>query len=231
MQFSKSDYKEYPKTLPADDLWGQVRRTVNGKPVGEDQIRMMVEAIQAGLDLQPGDHCLDIACGNGALSSYLFDDCASLFGVDYSPYLIDVARSRFARPPRYDFLLSDAATYARTEADPTRFDKALCYGSFSFLPEADAHDLLETLNLRFSGIRRIFIGNLPDKDRAHLFYPAGKDYSGELSDHAAQIGIWRNEQELAQLAGATGWRLQVVNMPAAFYASHYRFDAILERAR
>jgi len=227
----KSDYKEYPKTLPADDLWGQVRRTVNGKPVGEDQIQLMVEAIKAGLELRPTDHCLDIACGNGALSSYLFDDCASLFGVDYSPYLIEVALGRFARPPEYDFLLSDAATYARTEADPARFDKALCYGSFSFLPEADAPEMLEQLNSRFSGISRVFIGNLPDKDRAHLFYPAGKDYSSELSDHDAQIGIWRSEQELRQLARATGWDLEVLNMPAAFYASHYRFDAILRRAR
>lgn len=231
MQFLKSDYKEYPKTLAADDLWGQVRRTVNGKPVGEDQIQMMVKAIKAGLDLQPTDHCLDIACGNGALSSYLFDGCASLFGVDYSQYLIEVALSRFAKPPKYDFLMSDAAAYTRTEAKPARFNKALCYGSFSFLPETDAHEMLENLHSRFSGVSHVFIGNLPDKDRAHLFYPAGKDYSSELSDHAAQIGIWRSEEELRRLARATGWKLEAVNMPAAFYASHYRFDALLTRAR
>jgi hypothetical protein len=27
-EFPKWDYKEYLKTLPPDDLWGQVRRTV-----------------------------------------------------------------------------------------------------------------------------------------------------------------------------------------------------------
>ncbi len=52
-QFPKWDYKEYPKTLPPDDLWGQVRRTVYGKPVSEDQIQMMVDAIVAGLELRP----------------------------------------------------------------------------------------------------------------------------------------------------------------------------------
>ena len=62
-----------------------------------------------------------------------------------------------------------------------------------------------------------------------MFYPEGKDYAAELSDPAAQIGIWRSEQELKQLAKATGWKLKVVNMPVEFYASHYRFDAILER--
>jgi len=36
-RYPKFDYKEYPKTLDPDDVWGQVRRTVNGKPVSEDQ--------------------------------------------------------------------------------------------------------------------------------------------------------------------------------------------------
>ena len=86
MTHPKHDYKDYPKTVPEEDFWGQVRRTVNGKPVPEEQIKMIVDAILAGLALRPEDNCLDIACGNGYLSSYLFPHCQSLFGVDASPY-------------------------------------------------------------------------------------------------------------------------------------------------
>jgi cyclopropane fatty-acyl-phospholipid synthase-like methyltransferase len=71
MIFQKYDYIEYPKSLPEDDYWGQVRRTVNGKPVAETQIAMIVNAIQLGLELESSDKILDIACGNGALSSRL----------------------------------------------------------------------------------------------------------------------------------------------------------------
>jgi len=227
--FAKSDYKEYPKTLAPDDLWGQVRRTVNGRPVSDEQIAMIVQAIRAGLDLHTNDVLLDLACGNGALSSYLFDDCAELHGVDYSDYLIKVARERFARPGRSSFEVNDAAGYVRRESRPERFTKALCYGSFMFFPADDAVAVLAGLHRRFSSLRRIFIGNLPDRDRAPLFYPPGKDYQAELDDPAAQIGIWRSKHQLGDLADATGWQLRLELMPQDFYAALYRFDAILDR--
>ena len=75
MIYPKSDYfhKEYPKTLDPDDLWGQVRRTVNGKPVSDAQIALIVAAIRDGLQFSKEDVVLDLACGNGALSSYFFE--------------------------------------------------------------------------------------------------------------------------------------------------------------
>ena len=60
MTHPKHDYKDYPKTVPEEDFCGQVRRTVNGKPVPEEQIKMIVDAILAGLALRPEDNCLDI---------------------------------------------------------------------------------------------------------------------------------------------------------------------------
>jgi cyclopropane fatty-acyl-phospholipid synthase-like methyltransferase len=229
MSFPKSDYREYPKNLDRDDLWGQVRRTVNGKPVSEEQVAMIVEAIRIKLQLCADDIVLDLACGNGALGSYLMDDCAMIHGVDWSEYLIEVANSRFAVPDRRTFLVDDAAHYIENEPDPTRFTKVLCYGSFSFFSEADAARVLAGLARRFVNVGRVFVGNLPDAARADRFYPAGKDYSKELKDHTAQIGIWRSEAELRDLGSMTGWKLEITLMPDDFYAAHYRFDAVLTR--
>jgi len=228
MNFSKSDYKEYPKTLRPDDFWGQVRRTVHGKPISEDQIQLIVDAIKSGLDFREGDCLLDVACGNGALSRLLFDDVAEFLGVDNSKYLISVALENFARPPEFDFTLSGAAEYVHAERHPDRFTKALCYGSFSFFTAADARDVLQGLSSRFTKIKTLYIGNLPDKDRAKAFYPEGKDYAEELSNHASQIGIWRDRKEWKQLAAETGWGIRFQLMPNEFFAAHYRFDAILE---
>jgi SAM-dependent methyltransferase len=104
MNFPKSDYKEYPKTLAPDDFWGQVRRTVHGKPITENQIQLIVEAIKNGLDFQKNDCLLDIACGNGALSRRLFHDINEFLGVDNSEYLISVAIANFGAPPKIRFL-------------------------------------------------------------------------------------------------------------------------------
>jgi SAM-dependent methyltransferase len=227
MIYPWTDYKEYPKTLDPDDFWGQVRRTVNGKPVSDAQIALIVAAIRNGLQFSKGDVLLDLACGNGALSRYFFDDCRSLHGVDYSPYLIEIATKRFQVPGESTFMLDDAVHYVQNEPDPGRFTKALCYGSFPYFTEADARGVLRGLRDRFVNVRRLFIGNLPDRDRAHLFYPPEKDYTSELKDHAAQIGIWRSQAEFYTLAADEGWELTVTLMPPEFYAAHYRFDALL----
>ena len=228
MNFPKSDYKEYPKTLAPDDFWGQVRRTVYGKPISDEQIGMMVEAIKHGLALQKGDCLLDIACGNGALSRLLFDDVSEFLGIDNSEYLISIALKNFAAPPLFDFRLNGAAEYVRLEEHPERFTKALCYGSFSFFSDADARGMLRGLSRRFPSIKALYIGNLPDKDRANAFFKEDANFADKLSDHASQIEIWRNRAELQQLASETGWKVRFHQMPSGFYASHYRIDALLE---
>lgn len=68
----ESDFKEHPKTVAQDDFWAQVKRTVNGQPVSQEQIDMIVARVKSGLILQRGDKLLDLACGNGALSRYFF---------------------------------------------------------------------------------------------------------------------------------------------------------------
>ncbi len=229
VSFPKSDYKEYPKTLDRDDLWGQVRRTVNGKPVPHEQIVMIVQVIRNELQLCADDIVLDLACGNGALASHLIEDCGMIHGVDWSEYLIEVANSRFALPHKTTFLVDDAAHYVENEPDPSRFTKVLCYGSFSFFSKEDAVRVLTGLARRFVNVKQVFIGNLPDAARADRFYPTGKDYCEELRDHTGAIGVWRSESELRDLASMTGWKLEITMMPMDFYAAHYRFDAVLTR--
>jgi hypothetical protein len=202
---------------------------VHGKPVSEEQIAMIVQAIRVNLRLCPDDIVLDLACGNGALGNYLIDDCAMIHGVDWSECLVEVASSRFAVPDRTTFLVDDAAHYIENEPDPTRFTKVLCYGSFSYFSEEDAVRVLTGLARRFVKVEQVFIGNLPDAARADRFYPAEKDYHAELRDHTAAIGVWRSEPELRDLASITGWKLEIAMMPKDFYAAHYRFDAVLTR--
>jgi cyclopropane fatty-acyl-phospholipid synthase-like methyltransferase len=229
MEYPKSDYKEYPKTLARNDFWGQVRRSQFGKRISETEIQTMVEAIRQGLALQQSDIVLDLACGNGALSVRLFSDCAGWLGVDFSAYLIEIAQENFERLPDYTFETAEVCEYARSAANPERFTCGLCYGSFSYLPVRSARELLQTLHRRFTGLDRLFLGNLPDKDRASLFYAADKDYAAEIAEHTAQIGIWWSEAELRDLAEDCGWTARLSRMPPHVFNAKYRFDAILRR--
>jgi cyclopropane fatty-acyl-phospholipid synthase-like methyltransferase len=228
---SKDDYmhKEYPKTCRPDDFWGQVKRTVNGKSVSQDQINMIIDAIRNGLSLSHEDILLDIGCGNGALSRYFFNDCSEFLGIDFSDYLISVAKTNFENSPFFTFERSDAASYVDRESEPSRFTKALCYGSFSYLTFEDAEHVLRQLSDRFLNIKTLYIGNLPDKERAHLFYPEGTDFRNLLDDNTSPIGIWRSKEEISELAFTTEWDVRTNTMPSDFYSAHYRYDAILSR--
>jgi cyclopropane fatty-acyl-phospholipid synthase-like methyltransferase len=227
----KGDYihKEYPKTCAHDDFWGQVKRTVNGVAVSQVQIDMIISAIRKGLSLSKGDVLLDIGCGNGALSHYLFNDCAQLLGIDFSEYLISVAKTNFEKAPFYIFKEIDAVSYLDWELKACRFTKALCYGCLPYLSFREAEHILRRLSEKFSHIKTIYIGNLPDKKRAHLFYEERTGLSRVLDDNTSPIGIWRSKEELTKLSFATGWSVRFHNMPDNFYAAHYRYDAILSR--
>jgi cyclopropane fatty-acyl-phospholipid synthase-like methyltransferase len=90
------NHDAHARSVATNAYWKQIRRTVNGEPVSEAQILLIVDAITHALSLKTEDLVLDLACGNGALASYLFDKCAGLVGVDNSPYLVEVAQRDFA---------------------------------------------------------------------------------------------------------------------------------------
>ena len=222
-----SFYKEYPKTCDPEDFWGQVKRTVNGKPIPQEQIDMIVDAVFKGLELSTNDVLLDLCCGNGALTTYFFAHCSGGLGVDFSEYLIDVAQNHFVKRFQENFVLQDVVEFARTYQKPERFTKAVCYGSLMFLLPESTYALLRKLRSRFTSLRKLFIGNLPDKEKMLDFF-SDRSYEPDIeNDPGSPIGIWRTELEFIELAAECGWTATISRMAPSFYSVHYRFDAVL----
>jgi hypothetical protein len=226
--YPKFNFDEYARTCAPDDFLGQTRRTVNGKPVSDEQLQMIVKAIGSGLRMSNDDVLLDLACGNGALSRFLFSSCAEYLGVDLSEYLISVAKKNF-EIPSYRFIEKNVTEYVQEEKQPERFTKVLCYGSFQYFPATDATEILQLLFEKFSNVQTAFIGNLPDKDRVAEFYKENQPIPEELLGSDSQLGIWRTRDEFADLAGSAGWKVKFSTMPEGFHASYYRYDALLSR--
>ena len=221
-------YEQYPKTLARDDFWGQVRRTVMGRRITEEEVSSLVDHLRELLELRPRDVLLDLGCGNGALSARLFDGCAGYAGVDLSTYLIEIAKAYFERPPSHVFFHGDAAEFAASVERPESFTKVLCYGTFQYLPAAAVSGLLRTVFERFPRADRFVLGNLPDADKARHFFNEGYT-DRDLEDHQSQIGRWWSTEELRALGGTFGWEVGTVRMPQDFFSANYRFDAILTR--
>jgi len=224
-----SFYKEHPKTCRPDDFWGQVKRTVNGKPVSQDQIDMIVDAVVAGLELDQNDILLDLCCGNGALSTLLFKHCRGGLGVDFSEYLVSIANRYFANPPAETYVIQDIVEFCENPLTPHRFSKMVCYVSFSFIETHRAEALLSLLKSHFPNLQRAFIGNYPDKKFMTEFYGDRPIDPGTENDPDSPIGIWRTQEEFVSMANRCGWQATIHKMPSQYYASHYRYDVILSK--
>jgi hypothetical protein len=220
-------YESHARSCDPNDFQGQVMRNPYGKSVGADQIAMIVDAIGEGLAIRADDVLLDLCCGNGAITDPVFARCRGGLGVDFTPYLIEVAKRNFERSPDRLYLQADALGFVETTDDTKRFTKAFCYGAFQCLPESTAFGVLAGLRRRFPNLQRMFIGNLPDLDLVGKFFDQDIPSLDELKRHDTVFGIWRTEQEMAKLASECGWGTEFSRMPSAFYAAHYRFDAAL----
>lgn len=226
----EADYihKEYPKTCDPKDFFGQVKRTVNGKPIGQDQIDQIIHAIDAGLNLNGEDVVLDIGCGNGALSVLFFDNIKSYLGVDFSEYLVGVAKENFEKEG-FEFICDDALNFLEKAERNSTITKVLCYGVFSYFDETNAGRMLKLVHEKYPNAVSFYIGNLPDKDLADKFYYAHIDYKNLLDDHTSSIGKWRTVSEFETLSRQNGWNASIKRMPAGFYSAHYRYDVLLTR--
>lgn len=225
---NKKDYihKEFPKTCHPKDFFGQVKRTVNGEPISQEQIFMILDAFSKGLNLEKRDILLDLGCGNGALVNYIFDNINSYYGVDFSEYLISIAKENFEKEG-FNFCCNDILSFLKNLSEDNYFNKALCYGVFSYFDKKTSHQILELILKKCKLITKLYIGNLPDKEKVSEFFYDDIDYTSLIDDPQSKIGIWRTKNEFSELCSNAGWDVEFINMPKTFYSAHYRYDAIL----
>lgn len=97
-----------------------------------------LRAMIADLPLRPGDHVLDLACGDGVYSCWIAErlgDAGRVVGVDLAPAYLELARHTAERSPagaRISLRLADA--YALPFADDS-FDLCWCAQSMFSLPD------------------------------------------------------------------------------------------------
>jgi len=223
-------HKEFPKKFAKNDFWSQIKRTVNGKPVSENDIDMIISQIKGNMELQEGSHLLDIGCGNAALASRLFSYIARYTGVDFSAYLLEIANEFFRPGPHVNYVENDALTFIRSFEETKGVDKVLMYGCMSYLSRSDFTSFIEELSQRFKDVNTVFIGNIPDITKAEEFFSNREIEHYEVDNEKTPIGVWWDAEELLQIAASLGFSAETLKMPESFYGHHYRFDMVLRRA-
>jgi ubiquinone/menaquinone biosynthesis C-methylase UbiE len=223
-------HKEFPRKFARNDFWSQIKRTVNGQPVTQKEIDLIVSQITRHLELTPNSHLLDIGCGNGALAARLFSHCARYTGVDFSSYLLGIANEYFKSGPNITYIEGDARSFAASFFPADSFDKVLMYGCMSYFNRAEFAALVLNLSERFCKVNTVFIGNIPDINCAPEFFAARNLTHYELDNPQSPIGVWWDPEALVKIGELSGFSTQWVKMPEDFYGHHYRFDVVMSRS-
>jgi 2-polyprenyl-3-methyl-5-hydroxy-6-metoxy-1,4-benzoquinol methylase len=150
---------------------------------GNDWVEVLIwPATERLLDLQPGEHVLDIACGNGLTSRRLANMGAEVVAFDFAADMIAHARARteeFAGRISYSVLdaTDGAALLALGEG---QFDAALC--SMALFDMAEIEPLMRALaRLLRPGGRFVFSMLHPCFNSAHIAHVAEmEDREGEI---------------------------------------------------
>lgn len=221
-------FKDSPQQYPRNDFWRQVNRTIDGEPVGEDQILMLIESIRNGVELKSSDVVLDLCCGNGAITSQIASDSQYAVGVDFSEYLIGIAQEFFQGNSQCQFVYENVIEFCDAPSS-IPFSKAYCYGASSYLTDEQLTTLLLSLHKNFGNITHFFIGNCPDKQFKQEFFKRRGIVCATDETPQSAIGIWRHQDELIAIAKRCGWNAKVSKMPDTYHAAYYKFDLILTR--
>lgn len=221
-------HKEYPKRFARNQFWQQIKRTVNGKPVSDHEIEMIVKQVATQLDLREDDRLLDLGCGNGALASRFFNLISSYMGVDFSDYLLKIAREFFLPHEQIQYRKADIRDVPSYIQDLESVNKVLCYGCIAYLSKEDVESLLRKLKQHLPRLKNVFIGNIPRREMADEFFSARGVSEGVLDNPNSTIGVWWETEEFEQMATRLSYLASQSQMPAGFYGASYRFDMLLE---
>ncbi len=104
-------YESFYKVVEHSTAHAEFCRRVFGRNLCQHGFADMqqIAALIAGLELKPGDHILDIGCGNGMIAEYIAEHTgAYVTGLDYSAQGIEQAQRRTAdKRDRLTFAVGD----------------------------------------------------------------------------------------------------------------------------
>jgi len=226
--FWKSYYRD--KSGASDDRFVQVGKTVDGSPVGADQLEIIAESIALGLDLGRQDCLIDAGCGNGLLTELVAAKVGRLVAVDQSAELLEIARATVAGPG-IDWVHCEIPSRKfRSVLLDSGANKLLMYEVLQHLDEPGLSGLLGDLS--HAAVERVFIGGIPDSVRLESFY----DTTEKLAFHhkmealgKPHLGQWWLKDRLESLCNEFGFAPTFLSQSKQLYTSHYRFDLLLSR--
>jgi SAM-dependent methyltransferase len=175
-------------------------QTWNPETYGRDGafVRELAGGVIEWLGAQPGEHILDLGCGDGKLTQQLIDAGAIVTGIDASAEMVAAARARGVKadqgsaeslpyPDRaFDAVFSNAALHWVRGQDEmlTQVHRVLRPGG-RFVAELGGHGNIAAIRVAFAAVlARHGFASLGDRGN---FYPTAEEYRHMLEAHGFTV--------------------------------------------
>ena len=224
------DWQKYWNELAQNsDFHAQVGRTVANKSLDNEIVEQITKRIVHYLDLQPSDILIDVCCGNGMISRQLAQYCQKVIAVDISPQQIALA-NQFNAAENITYLVGDALNLS--EIVHYQANKINLYFSFQYLDSLQKGEkALSEMKKCLLSEGKIFIGDVPEKERCKHFYTSLRSKIWflyyELRNRNPMGKFW-SYKEMYFIAKKTGFTIEKIAQPAKLPYSHYRCDFLLQ---
>ena len=210
------------------DACRQVGRAFHRVSYSPDQVSAIVDRTLVFLQPRPDKTLLDLACGNGMLTSRLAGHFKRITAVDFSVPLIESARRQFHRE-NIDYIVADALELERL---PHPYDCILIHFAFQYFSPSQATRLFASFDRILKPRGVVLLADVADGDRVWNFYRGlrgrGRFYF-DLLRNKPIIGHWWKSADLAALARRHNMGITISYQDSDMPNHYFRFDAILRR--
>ncbi len=217
-----------------DDLYFQVARTVNRKPVAKEVFDAIIDGIIQDLALSQEDVLVDFCCGNGLFTYELKDQVKQIIGIDFSQSIIDTA-NKFRPAANITYCLGGVVEYMRSFAATwpgIRPNKYLMNDSLAYFSAADLENVLSAI-IGISGDFRFLVRGVPNDELKWNYYntPDRKEFyanliaKGDLTNDG--LGTWWQPDDIREVCMKLN--LQCIIRNQELPVSDYRMDIIISK--
>ncbi len=222
--------KEEVKT--EDDLYLQVARTVNRKPVTKEAFDQIIDKIVEDSAFSPDDILVDLCCGNGLFTYELKDKVKQIIGVDFSQSIIDTAR-QFRSAANIEYHLGGTTDFLknfRVLCPGIVPGKFLMNDALAYFSVADFESMLSSI-LAITRDFKFLIRGVPDDDLKWNYYNTEErkafyknlQAKGDLTNDG--LGTWWLPADIEAVCDKL--QLQCVITPQQMPVSDYRMDILI----
>ena len=215
-----------------DDLYLQVARTVQKKPIPKEVFSEIITNITSDLHLSANDILVDFCCGNGLFTYELKDNVQQIIGVDFSQNIIDTA-NKYRAAANISYHVGSAIDWLKDIKDKIPGvvpNKYLMNDSLAYFSPADLKEML--IHIIATSPHFVFLLRGVPNDRLKWNYYNTEErkavYLANIAkgDHTNDgLGSWWVPGDISAICSALG--LKCVIRDQQLPLSDYRMDVMI----